>query len=294
MIESKIESAIKPSSPVEPCSHELSIPQARVAHEVARVRDSLLSVLARRLSFARYRASPRYARIRAIPGNEPTPAVPLLVDTLAVFLAENLPTFAVARLGPTGIARLASYAESLLKRVGRVLRVVFQPLRWCIHKLKLMRAVRAARQHRRHVESLYMSAQPGSRNLGVMLDGRVVLEGFSTESTRARLWLRCVRPVKEHCQVFVHLYPENRELLPPERRIHGYLCKDHYPVIEVKNWRSDRYFRDEVGLRDVPPGFYRIEAGLIDVATFRRFPVDGTSKTSIDLGWVRIGNEATP
>lgn len=289
-----IESSIGSSPQVEPLVHEQSIPHARVAHEVAAVHESLLSILARRLSFSRYRASPRYARIRAIPGNEPTPAVPLLVDTLTVFFAENLPTSAVARLGPGGIARLARIADSLVKRAGRILRVLLLPLRWGIHKWRTIRAVRAARQHRKHVESLFMTATPGSRNLGVMLDGRVMLEGFSAENTRARLWLRCVKPVNEHCQVFVHLYPENRDLLPPERRIHGYLCKDHYPVIEVKNWRSDRYFRDEVGLRDVAPGYYRIEAGLIDVATFRRFPVDGTSKTSIDLGWIQIGAGVTP
>ncbi len=289
-----IESSIESSPQAEVLVHEQSIPRARVAHEVAPVPDSLFSVLARRLSFSRYRASPRYARVRALPGNEPAPAMPLLVDTLTMYLAETLPTYAVARLGPGGIARLARSTESLLKRAGRILRVLLQPLRWAIRQLRTIRAVRAARQHRKHVESLFMSTAPGSRNLGVMLDGRVMLEGFSAENTRARLWLRCVKPVKEHCQVFVHLYPENRDLLPPERRIHGYLCKDHYPAIEVKNWRSDRYFRDEVALRDVPPGYYRIEAGLIDVATFRRFPVDGTSKTSIDLGWVRVGSEAAP
>ncbi len=285
---------IEASPQIEPLVQEQPVLHARVAHEVAPVRESLLSILARRVSFSRYRASPRYARIRAIPGNEPTPAVPLLVDTITVYLAENLPMFVVARLGPAGVARLARSTESALKRAGRIIRALLQPLRWCLRKWRTIRAVRAARQHRKHVESLFMSATPGSRNLGVMLDGRVMLEGFSAETTRAHLWLRCVKPVSERCQVFVHLYPENRELLPPDRRIHGYLCKDHYPVIEVKNWRSDRYFRDEVVLRDVAPGYYRIEAGLIDVATFRRFPVDGTSKTSIDLGWVRIGIGVTP
>ncbi len=282
---------IESSPQIDALVPEQPLPRVRAAHEVVSHRDSLLSILARRLSFSKYRASPRYARVRAIPGNQHAPAVPLLVDTLTMYLADSLPTFAVARLGPEGIARIARGTESFVKRVGWIVRTGVTPLRWGVRKLRTGRAERAAHQHRKHVESLFMSATPGSRNLGVMFDGRVRLEGFKAESTRAQLWLRCVKPVHEQCQVFVHLYPENRDLLPPERRIHGYLCKDHYPVIEVKHWRDDRYFRDEIVLRDVSPGYYRIEAGLIDVATFRRFPLDGSSKTSIDLGWVRIGSE---
>ena len=285
---------IESSPEIKPLVHEQPIPHVRNAHEVVAVRDSLLSILSRRLSFSRYRSSPRYARVHTTLGNELTPALPLLVDTLTVYWATTLPAFAIARLGPGGIARLARATESLFKRTGRIFQTLVQPLRWCIRKWKTFRAEKAARQHRKHVESLFMSASPGNRDLGVMLDGRVLLEGFSANSTRAQLWLRCVKPVHEHCQVFLHLYPEHRDLLPPERQIHGYLCKDHYPVIEVKNWRADRSFRDEVVLRDVPAGFYRIEAGLIDVATFRRFPVDGTTRTSIDLGWVRIGTGVTP
>ena len=285
---------IESSPQIEPLLEEQSISHTRIAHEVVPVRDSLLAILASRVSFSRYRSSPRYARVRVISGNVQNSAVPLLVDTLVVFLADTLPAFAVARLGPGGIARLARITESLVKWAGRVLQFLYLPLRWSIRRWRTIRSVRAARQHRKHVESIFMSPAPGSRNLGVMLDSRVMLEGFSAESTCAQLWLRCVKPVKENCQVFVHLYPEHRDLLPLERRIHGYLCKDHYPVIEVKHWRSDRYFRDEIVLSDIPPGYYRIEAGLIDVATFRKFPVDGSTKTSIDLGWVRIGSGVSP
>ena len=263
---------------------------ARIARDIPPHADSLLAILCRRLTFARYRKSPRFARVHSrTVGSTPLP-VPLIQEQLAVYLADKLPDYVVARLGPAGVTRLATGVVTALKTCGVILRVATSPLRWSTRRLRMLRAWSAARRHRSHIESAYMSRRPAEENLSVLLDGRVLVEGFRADAGHARLWLRPVKPVTQTCQIFFHLFPENPDLLPEDRRIHGYLCKDHFPAVEPKDWRADRSFRDDISLADIPAGFYRIEAGMVEVGTFRRFPVSGSTRDSVDLGWVRIGS----
>jgi hypothetical protein len=216
--------------------------------------------------------------------------VPLLQEQLAIYLADRLPDRLVARLGPSGITRIAAAMVSGLKVCSEISRVTLRPVKWAIRRIRMLRAWGAARRHRHHIETAYMASRPAESNLSVLLDGRVLLEGFHADAGRARLWLRPLKPVTETCQIFFHLFPESEETLPEDRRIHGYLCKDHFPAVEPKDWRKDRSFRDDISLADLAPGFYRVEAGIVEVGTFRRFPVSGSTRTSVDLGWIRVGS----
>jgi len=247
-------------------------------------------MLARRLSFVRYRVSPRFARHRTIVGADGVQPIPRFGDLLSVYLASRLPTHVVARLNLSGLQRVSRFTESTTKLVGRLFSLLLRPAWWFLHTRRTLGPALHARRLRTQLEAAHTVPVPEQSNVGIILDGRVLIEGFEVKPTAARLWLRAVKPVAETCQVFVHLFPEHQTALPEDRRIHGYLCKDHYPTIEIKQWKPHRSFRDEIALEDVPPGFYRIEIGLIDVKTFREFPVDGSDRTSIDLGWIRVGD----
>jgi hypothetical protein len=214
---------------------------------------------------------------------------PLLADTIAVYLSSHLPLWLVARLGHGGLLRAARAVERTFKTFARVAKFVLAPLLTLLRWARVKRASRHAEAHRRSVEYRFLIDAPDGQPLNMLLDGRVMVGAVRSSPSAVYLSLRALRPVHEALQIFAHAYPEVPAILPDDRREPGFFCKDHNPCVEPSRWPRNKWYRDEIWLADLPTGYYRIEVGIIDCATFRKFPLSGTTRTSIDLGWVRIG-----
>lgn len=269
-----------------------SVPAGGPEREAPLLREPLAPLVWRRASLAYYRRSARYSKHVQIVGPGNSTAVPRFAEVLAVQLCERLPASITARLGPERALRIAERVCAAGALVKRVVWFLLWPVRVLRRSLRRRREASAKRRRERLLRAAHFAAKPPVSNVGLTLDGRVALEGFTVEENRARLFFRRRGEVEGPCQVFMHLYPEREEVLPPERRGQGYFCKDHYPAVEVRKWTTKGVFKDEVALADLPPGFYRVEVGLIEVKSLRKFPVDGTGRLSVDLGWLRIAPES--
>jgi hypothetical protein len=258
--------------------------------------ESLWALVCRRLSFATYRRTARYHRQLVIAPQrgmaDHVLPVPLLADTIAVYLSSHLPMWLVARLGHGGLCRAARWIESSGKAVARIAKLILSPVLACLRWLRSVRAQRAAVALRRAHEQRFIATEPSGQRLHALLDGRIRVESAAFTPTALYLCLRTIRPVSEPIQLFAHVYPEDSSLLPESRRSHGFFCKDHNPQIEPQRWPTRQWYRDETWLGDLPPGYYRVEIGIIDRQTLRKFAVSGSARTSIDLGWVRLGSPA--
>lgn len=256
--------------------------------------ESLWSLCCRRLSFAMYRKTARYHRqLEVAPQRgmaDHILPVPLLADTIAVYLSSHLPIWMVARLGHHGLIRVARGVERLFKTIAHFARFILTPLFSLLRWARSMRAARHAEAHRRSVEERFLIDTPDGQALNMLLDGRVMVGAVRATPSAIYLSLRAQRPVREAIQIFAHAYPEDPAILSEDRREFGFFCKDHNPFVEPTRWPRHTWYRDEIWLADLPSGYYRLEVGIIDCVTFRKFPLSGTTRTSIDLGWVRIGN----
>lgn len=255
--------------------------------------ESLWSLMCRRLSFATYRRTARYHRQLVVAPQRGMAdhilPVPLLADTIAVYLSSHLPTWLIARLGHGGLCRAAGVIETVCKTGARAAKLILSPAFSLIRWLRHRRAAKAAHAARLAGERRFISSQATGRRLHVLLDGRIAIEAAQFSPTALYLSMRAVRDVTEPIQIFAHVYPEDVSTLPADRQEHRYYCKDHNPLIDPSRWPRREWYRDETWLGDLPPGYYRVEVGVINRQTFRKFGVGGTTSTSIDLGWVRIG-----
>lgn len=256
--------------------------------------ESLWSLCCRRLSFAMYRKTARYHRQLVVAPQrgmaEHILPVPLLADTIAVYLSSHLPVWMVARLGHSGLVRVARGPERVFKAAGRIAKYVLSPVLSLGRWVRSRRAARHAEAHRKAAEARFLIDAPDGQPLNMLLDGRVMVGAVRSSPSAMYLSLRKVRPVRESIQIFAHAYPEDPAVLPEARRELGFFCKDHNPLVEASRWPKHKWYRDETWLGDLPSGYYRIEVGIIERGTLRKFPLNGTTRTSIDLGWVRVGN----
>lgn len=252
---------------------------------VPEYRERLLPLLFGRLSFAYYRKSLRYQRHRHIVGRGNTLPVPLLIDSLSIYLCRKLPARVVARLGPGGIRRTAEILERTVHAAASIAKAVGAPAaraaRWALGKRRRIR-------HRRAMLRAHFLDRSPVQAPGALFASCFLLEGHELRGANLRLYWRCVRSYPEPCQIFVHLFPEDASILPEERRVHGYFCKDHAPAMDVSTWPRRRTYRDEVSLADLPPGYYRLVVGLVQVRGVRRLPVDATGETGAELGWIKV------
>jgi hypothetical protein len=252
---------------------------------VPEYRERLLPMVFGRLSFAYYRASLRYQRHRHIVGRSNTLPVPLLIDSLSIYLCRKLPAWAVARLGPSGVRRAAEIVERTIHAGASTARAVASPF---VGAARWVSSVSRRRRQRRAMLATHFLDRAPIQGPGLLFASCFVLEGHEVSPGALRLYWRSVRRFPETCQVFVHLFPEDPSVLTEDRRIHGHFCKDHAPVMDVAAWPRHRTYRDEVSLAGLPPGFYRLVVGIVQVRGVRRLPVDATGESSADLGWIRI------
>lgn len=256
--------------------------------------ESLWALACRRLSFATYRRTARYHRQLVVAPQRGMAdhilPVPLLADTIAVYLSSHLPMWLVARLGHGGLCRMARIIESTGKAFVRAAKFALRPITHVFRWVRTARANRAAAAIRFAQEQRFIADSPAGQRLHLLLDGRVRIESAAFTPTALYLCMRAYRPVQEAIQIFAHAYPEDASVLPESRRSHGYFCKDHNPLVEPSRWPSRKWYRDETWLGDLPAGYYRVEIGIIDRATFRKFGVSGSTRNSVDLGWIRVGN----
>lgn len=255
--------------------------------------ESLWSLCCRRLSFAMYRGTTRYHRQLIVAPQrglaEHVLPVPLLSNTIAVYLSSHLPVWMVARLGHGGLIRAGQLMESVAKASGSAARLVLTPLfaafRWVRSRTS---AASGAAAHAEH-QTRFLIDAPDGQPLNMLLDARVMVSAVRFSPSAVYLSLRSRKQITAPIQIFAHAYPEDAATLPADRRSQGFFCKDHNPYVDPSRWPRNKWYRDEIWLADLPAGYYRIEVGIIERGTFRKYPVSGTTRTSIDLGWVRIG-----
>ncbi|MEW6249038.1 MAG: hypothetical protein AB1716_00185 [Planctomycetota bacterium] len=95
-------------------------------------RERLLPLLYRRISLTYFQAE---RRRRGLPVESP----PALAEVLAVYLAQALPAWAVAALGPEGVLRVAREFAAVLMVAGRLAVPVLVTVRAAWHAWKWVR-----------------------------------------------------------------------------------------------------------------------------------------------------------
>lgn len=243
-------------------------------------RERLLPLLYRRASARYYRRSPRFARHCARVGPEGTLPVPPLADALAVYLSQRLPPWFISRYGVAGVFRSAKSLAGLIGATSLIARPFFalaklawRGFRWLIHP-----PTAGPRFVRR--------APVG--NAAVTLGGRVLFRGFTYADNRLCCYFERTGPVHNASRIVVHLYPERPGVLSPEHVPLGRFCKDHDPAQPLPTWPCGRVYRDQISLADLPPGDYRVEAGVIDVVLRECLTSEENGRPTVDLGWVRV------
>ncbi|NLW94746.1 MAG: glycosyltransferase [Chlamydiae bacterium] len=119
--------------------------------------------------------------------------------------------------------------------------------------------------------------------------GGVRVLGWTRDGRTAKLFFGIAAPPRAPLLVFCHLHPKSCGMLPAEHRPHGFLNLDHRPALPARRWRSGRVFIDEVDLRDIPAGEYRLAFGLCDARTLARIPVRGTGADHLETGPFALG-----
>ncbi|MBU0640346.1 MAG: hypothetical protein KKB50_15895 [Planctomycetes bacterium] len=257
-------------------------------------RERLLPLLYRVISLAYYRRSERYARYREEVGSPPPlPAEPL-TDLLAVYLSQRLPARWVGRLGLDGLLRCAKTLRGVLCAAGFFGLLGFWFVRGVFRTVRRLGALGRGAGARAAPECFLKRAPVG--NLNISIGQSILLRGFEYADNRLVCYFERTQPIARSCQIFVHAYPADAAALPADRIPHGQFCKDHDPVVEIQAWPRKRVYRDETWLGDLPSGDYRLEIGLVDIATLERLPMVESERSAAELGWVRVSalDEAAP
>ncbi|MDX2146760.1 MAG: hypothetical protein SFZ23_04490 [Planctomycetota bacterium] len=273
---------------------ERNIPEAPTRHHAAReappAHDGLWVLVMRRLSFSLYRSSRRYERYRRTVGDANVLPVGVLSDAIAVLLARRLPASLVARLGPEGLLRVSRRIHRGLAVLGGfaagLARIALAPARWFFRGRR--QRARARDMATKHAQ-LFHERSP-IENAPALFGSAVRLHGYDSAAGDAltMYWSR-VGPMPDPCQIFISLFPEHENLLPPERRVHGYFFKDHWPALPLPDWPRGKVYRDQTSLTDLPPGYYRVLVGWVSTRTLQRLGIDGGNTNAVELGWLRVG-----
>jgi hypothetical protein len=147
-----------------------------------------------------------------------------------------------------------------------------------------------------HVDSTGFEAIPAQQDIFASFNGEIALIGFDAPSAARRgrtltvtLYWKAQDEVSENYQVFVHL-------LRPDGTIAAQSDKLNPGDFPSGRWPLDRYVRDQHRLAlpaDLPPGAYRLSAGLWLQAEEVRLPViDDAGRIAGDtvpLGAVAVG-----
>jgi len=111
-------------------------------------------------------------------------------------------------------------------------------------------------------------------------DSRIHLEGFDVQASDLRpgsnlditLFWQGMVPIEQDYQVFVHLMDENWQ------RVAGSDSAPRGGWWPTSAWEPTQLFDDQVALAlpaELPPGQYTVIAGLYQLDTLDRLPVDG-------------------
>lgn len=255
-------------------------------------RERLVPLIWRRLSLLQYRASERFGRHRRIVGAERALPVADFVDALTAYFVDRLPARTVARIGVDGCRRRARVVAALLRGLHAALKPAWWFGRFVYRLLRghCWRMPAGATFHRR----------TPAGNIQVTLGGRVRLWGFACDGRRLVTYWQRMGTIPHPVQIFVHLYPPGTSPTAEDAASRR-LYKDHDPAVAIAGWPRGRVFEDVVELRDVAPGDYRIDIGIIDLVRRERFEVIDTGETAVSLGWIRVpergeqtGSAATP
>ncbi len=257
-------------------------------------RDRLLPLVYRRATLTLYRRSGKHAARRLRVGTEGILPVPSMADVWAVYLSETLPPATIMRWPPSRLFRLACGINRVCRMIYSCARLAFHIVRPAWRLQRRLRQALAEHSRVKAMDRLHFVSRPPVADLDVLIGGSVRLRGFTFEANVLRCFLQRVGPVPNRCQIFVHVYPEDAGLLPPDRAGHGFFCKDHDPALELSRWPRSRVYRDEVPFDDLPPGFHRVEIGVIDVSTLERMAVEGTDGSAVNLGWLRVNDSRPP
>lgn len=244
-------------------------------------RERLLPLLYRRFTFILYRSSPRYRDYVHRVGPGRVVSVPRYPDAITYYLAQRLPSPIVARIGEDGLLILSERLHRVCSVLGAAARVVAKPM------LLLLRGL-VGHLRRRSAVCQHSVLRAPVNNVRTLLGGAIRVEGFAVQNDVLELYLRRVGRVRNHCQIFVHLRPEKRSVLPWDRVRYGFFCKDHDPPITLPSWPKGRTLRDRTDLSDLPSGLYRVSIGVIDVVTLQCMEDYTTCRPSVDLGWIGI------
>lgn len=233
-------------------------------------------MLWRRLSTCYYRRSSRFGRHRALVGDDQMLPLPPLEDELTLYFLDRLPTWLLGNDQLTHARRFARVFTAAIGVIGALIGIGFAAARM----VKRSISGQPADPH-----GVFIERAPVG-NAGIDL-GPVRLVGYEVNGESMTCYWQRRGKVANACQIFVHLYPANPSELGPVR--HSY--KDHAPVCPIAVWSKRRVYVDEVCLRDLAPGSYRIVVGVIDIIRRERFVIAESGQTTVELGWYDLNGE---
>lgn len=233
-------------------------------------RERLWPMLWRRLSTCYYRRSGRYGRHRALVGDDQMLPLPPLEDELTMYFLDRLPS---GLLGGDQMTAARRYARVFTAVIGVFVALI--GIGFAAARL----VKRAIRSRPVDPHGVFVTRAPVG-NAGVDL-GPVRLVGYEVNGESMTCYWQRRGSVANTCQIFVHLYPAHPNEFGPVRHIY----KDHTPDCPMHAWPKRRVYVDEVCLRDLAPGSYRIVVGIIDVVRRERFVITENGQTTVELGW---------
>ena len=119
------------------------------------------------------------------------------------------------------------------------------------------------------------------------LNEHINLLGHSLQGNMLQIYFEMNKKLDRRYVIFTHLYPENAELLPLDRRKYGFINLDHEPFLPTTHWERKHVYVDRLDLSHLKKGKYSTRLGFCFFDGVR-MPLDGIPNDEIVLENLKV------
>lgn len=207
--------------------------------------------------------------------------------TIVIYLYGFLPIKYFDNSGHEGIIRVGFNIFNGIRKIYHLLKPLFKMLKFVIKFiLNVFRNVKAFLRDILPSKNKIHKIPVSSKS--VVIENKIVYQGFDVVNNHLYLYFEKIKQVKGNYLFFIHLYPENMNILNDESKENGLICLDFWPNKAISEWEKNKTITEFVALSNVPSGYYKIKIGIYDSVNFERMNIEESPENYIDLGWKKI------